>query len=203
MVIDPSTLTRQEVYKLLIGSVVPRPIAWVSSLSMDGVRNLAPFSFFTVVSTQPPMLSITLERRLGNDEWKDTLRNAQSTGGFVVNIVSLPLAQAMAESSVEHPPEIDEFVVAEVTATPSCVVRAPRVAEALVNIECELESVITPGSDHVVIGRVVRYHVRDDLISHGRIDIETLQPLGRLAGRYTRVSEIFNLTPRSQSPLED
>jgi len=203
MVIDPSTLTRQQVYKLLVGSVVPRPIAWVSTVSIDGGCNLAPFSFFTVVSTQPPMLSITLERRLGNDEWKDTLQNAQSTGGFVVNVVSLSLAQAMEESSVEHPPEIDEFVIAEVTAAPSCVVRAPRVAEALINIECELESVIAPGSDHVVIGRMVRYHVRDDLISHGRIDIDKLQAVGRLAGRYTRVSEIFSLTPRSDLRVED
>lgn len=200
MVIDPSNLTRQEVYKLLVGSVVPRPIAWVSTQNAEGARNLAPFSFFTVVSTQPPMLSITLERRLGNGECKDTLRNVQATREFVVNVVSIPLAQAMAESSVEHPPEIDEFVAAEVTAARSCVVRAPRVAEALVNMECELETVIAPGSDHVVMGRMVQYHVRDDLIDSGRIDIEKLQPLGRLAGRYTRVGEIFDLTPRSSVP---
>src|SRR3712207_3577999 len=92
VLIDPSALSRHDVYKLLIGSVVPRPIAWVSSVSAAGDRNLAPFSFFTVVSTVPPMLSITLERRLGTGELKDTLENVQQTDGFVVNVVSVPLA---------------------------------------------------------------------------------------------------------------
>jgi len=202
VLIDPSALSRHDVYKLLIGSVVPRPIAWVSSVSAAGDRNLAPFSFFTVVSTVPPMLSITLERRLGTGELKDTLENVQQTDGFVVNVVSVPLARSMVESSIEHPPEVDEFLAADVTAAPSCVVQAPRVAEASINMECELETVIKPGSDHVVIGRMVRYHVRDDLIDGGRIDIAELQPLGRLAGRYTRVSEIFDVA-RVRSPRRD
>lgn len=195
MVIDPSTLTRRAVYKLLIGTVVPRPIAWVSTVSEAGRNNLAPFSFFTVVSTQPPMMSITLERRLGTGGLKDTLQNIEATGVFVINVVSVPLAEAMEESSCEHPPDVDEFVSAGVTAAPSCIVAAPRVADALINMECVLETVIAPGSDHVVIGRMVRYHIYDELLQDGKIDLERLQPLGRLAGRYTRVSEIFDVLP--------
>ncbi len=203
MVIDPSTLSRRAIYKLLIGTVVPRPIAWVSTVSEAGGNNLAPFSFFTVVSTQPPMMSITLERRLGTGGWKDTLKNIEATGVFVINVVSVPLAEAMEESSCEHPPDVNEFVSAGVTAAPSCVVAAPRVGEALINMECVLETVITPGSDHVVIGRMVRYHVYDDLLHDGRIDIERLQPLGRLAGRYTRITEIFDVRPaRRSAPKE-
>jgi flavin reductase (DIM6/NTAB) family NADH-FMN oxidoreductase RutF len=195
MIIDPSKLDPQSVYKLLIGSVVPRPIAWTSTVSTGGVRNLAPFSFFTVASRQPPMLCISVGPRVdSNIPTKDTLDNVEETGEFVVNIVSLSLSNTMFESSKSHPPEADEFEKAGLTPAPCEVVGAPRVEEAGVGMECLLDRVLPLGSDHLVIGRVVRFHVRDELYGeNGRIDVAGLDPLGRLAGDYTKVETIFEL----------
>lgn len=193
MIINPENLSACETFKLLIGSVVPRPIAWVSSVSREGVPNLAPFSFFTVVSRQPPMLSITVEPRPDGTP-KDTLRNAREIGQYVVNVVSLSLADAMHETSKDHPPEIDEFEAADLTPVRSEVVEVPRVGEALVSMECVLDRVLPLGSDYLVIGRVVRFHVSDDLLSEsGRVDVVGLDPLGRLAGDFTRIETVFDL----------
>jgi flavin reductase (DIM6/NTAB) family NADH-FMN oxidoreductase RutF len=194
VIIDPDSLDARSCYKLLIGSVVPRPIAWTSTLSAEGIPNLAPFSFFTVASRNPPMLLISVGPRADeNLDTKDTLSNIEDTAEFVINVVSVPLSNTMHESSFNHPPEADEFEKAGLTAAPSEVVSAPRVGEAGVSMECVLERAIPLGSDTVVIGRVVRFHVRDDLYSGGRVDVEGLDPLGRLAGNYTRVEDIFDL----------
>jgi flavin reductase (DIM6/NTAB) family NADH-FMN oxidoreductase RutF len=194
MIIDPDTLDPQSCYKLLIGSVVPRPIAWASTVSREGVRNLAPFSFFTVASRQPPMLCISVGPRPEEDLDKDTLSNVEETGEFVVNIVSLSLSNTMFESSKNHPPEADEFEKAGLTPAPCEVVGAPRVEEAGVSMECLLDQVLPLGTDHLVIGRMVRFHVRDELYGeNGRIDVAGLDPLGRLAGDYTKVETIFEL----------
>ncbi|MDP8971738.1 MAG: flavin reductase family protein [Actinomycetota bacterium] len=198
MIIDPSTLDPQSCYKLLIGSVVPRPIAWTSTVSREGVYNLAPFSFFTVASRQPPMLCISVgpppETEGGDRPAKDTLTNIEETGEFVVNIVSLSLSNTMFESSKNHPPEADEFEKAGLTPAPCEVVGAPRVEEAGVSMECLLDRVLPLGTDHLVIGRMVRFHVRDELYGeNGRIDVGGLDPLGRLAGDYTKVETIFEL----------
>jgi flavin reductase (DIM6/NTAB) family NADH-FMN oxidoreductase RutF len=194
MIIDPDTLDPQSCYKLLIGSVVPRPIAWTSTVSREGVRNLAPFSFFTVASRQPPMLCISVGPRPDEDLDKDTLSNVEETGEFVVSIVSLSLSNTMFESSKNHPPEADEFEKAGLTPAPCEVVGAPRVEEAGVSMECLLDRVLPLGTDHLVIGRMVRFHVRDELYGeNGRIDVAGLDPLGRLAGDYTKVETIFEL----------
>jgi flavin reductase (DIM6/NTAB) family NADH-FMN oxidoreductase RutF len=194
MIIDPDTLDPQSCYKLLIGSVVPRPIAWTSTVSREGVRNLAPFSFFTVASRQPPMLCISVGPRPDEDLDKDTLSNVEETGEFVVSIVSLSLSNTMFESSKNHPPEADEFEKAGLTPAPCEVVGAPRVEEAGVSMECLLDQVLPLGTDHLVIGRMVRFHVRDELYGeNGRIDVAGLDPLGRLAGDYTKVETIFEL----------
>jgi flavin reductase (DIM6/NTAB) family NADH-FMN oxidoreductase RutF len=194
LIIDPDTLDAQSRYKLLIGSVVPRPIAWTSTLSREGVRNLAPFSFFTVASRNPPMLCISVGPRVDRPpNTKDTLSNIEETGEFVINIVSLPLSNTMHESSKNHPPEADEFEKAGLTPAPCEVVRAPRVGEAGVSMECLLDRVLSLGTDHLIIGRMVRFHVRDELYKNGRIDVAKLQPLGRLAGNYTKVETIFEL----------
>lgn len=194
MIIDPDTLDARSCYKLLIGSVVPRPIAWTSTVSRDGVRNLAPFSFFTVASREPPMLCISIGPRVESDlDTKDTLQNIQETDEFVINIVSLPLSNTMHESSKSHPPDADEFEKAGLTAAPCEVVKAPRVEEAGVSMECVLDRIIPLGSDHLVIGCMVRFHVLDELYRNGRIDVNALQPLGRLAGNYTKVETIFEL----------
>jgi flavin reductase (DIM6/NTAB) family NADH-FMN oxidoreductase RutF len=194
LLINPKDLDERSVYKLLIGSVVPRPIAWTSTASREGVRNLAPFSFFTVASRNPPMLCVSIGPRAGGDASKDTLDNIEEAGEFVVNIVSLALSNEMHESSKNHPPEADEFEKAGLTAAPCEVVNAPRVEEAGVSMECVLDRVLPLGSDHLVIGRVVRFHVEDDLYGeNGRIDVAGLDPLGRLAGDYTKVETIFEL----------
>ncbi len=194
MIIDPDTLDPQSCYKLLIGSVVPRPIAWTSTVIREGVRNLAPFSFFTVASRQPPMLCISVGPRSDEDLDKDTLSNLEETGEFVVNIVSLSLSNTMFESSKNHPPEADEFEKAGLTPAPCELVGAPRVEEAGVSMECLLDRVLPLGTDHLVIGRMVRFHVQDELYGdNGRIDVAGLDPLGRLAGDYTKVETIFEL----------
>jgi flavin reductase (DIM6/NTAB) family NADH-FMN oxidoreductase RutF len=194
VIIDPDTLDPQTCYKLLIGSVVPRPVAWTSTVNREGVLNLAPFSFFTVASRNPPMVCISVGPRVDQPpDTKDTLNNITEMGQFVINIVSLPLSNAMYESSKTHPPEADEFEKASLTPAGCEVVTAPRVEEAAVSMECVLDRVLELGTDHLVIGRMVRFHVRDELYENGRIDVAKLQPLGRLAGNYTKVDTIFEL----------
>ena len=194
MIIDPAKLDTQSVYKLLVGAVVPRPIAWVATRSRDGVLNLAPYSFFTVVSREPPMLAISIGPRTGGEDYpKDTLTNMRESQEFVINMVSMALADAMHETSFNHSPEVDEFERAGVTPAPCEVVRTPRVAEARISMECTVEHMLKLGSDSLVIGRMHRYHVEDALISNGRIDLMALDPLARMAGNFTRVESLFDL----------
>ena len=194
MIIDPSELDTTSVYKLLIGAVVPRPIAWVSSRSQDGILNLAPFSFFNVVSREPPMLAFSVGPRTGGEDYaKDTLTNVREIQEFVINIVSMDLANAMQETSINYPPEVDEFEQAGITPAPCVVVDTPRVAEAKISMECTVEHILQLGTDHLVIGRMQRYHVDDHLISDGRIDTIKLDPLGRMAGNFTKVETLFDL----------
>lgn len=198
MIIDPSELDTTSIYKLLTGAVVPRPIAWVSSRSRDGVMNLAPFSFFNVASRQPPMLAISIGPRTdGEDFAKDTLTNIRECQEFVVNMVSVTLANAMHESAINHPPDVDEFERAGVSPAPCEVITTPRVAEARISMECTLEHMLKLGTDHLVIGQMHRYHVDDELISNGRIDMMGLDPLGRMAGNFTKIESLFDL------PLKD
>jgi flavin reductase (DIM6/NTAB) family NADH-FMN oxidoreductase RutF len=195
MIIDPSTLTTKDTYKLLIGSVVPRPIAWVSSINEEGTYNLAPFSFFTVASRQPPTLCISIGPGVGEREGtiKDTLMNIRTVKEFVINIVSFPLSNSMQKSSESFQPGVDEFREAGLTPVDSVLVRPPRVKESPINMECQLDQIIPVGQDHLVLGKMVRFHVRDELYSNGRIDLEALQPIGRLAGNYSLVENLFDL----------
>jgi flavin reductase (DIM6/NTAB) family NADH-FMN oxidoreductase RutF len=139
------------------------------------------------------MLCISVGPREGGDLSKDTLENIEETGEFVINIVSLPLSNTMYESSKSYPPEADEFEKAGLTPAPCDVVEVPRVGEAGVSMECLLDRVLPLGTDHLIIGRMVRFHVKDELYNNGRINVAKLRPLGRLAGNYTRVETIFDL----------
>ncbi|MFZ5825437.1 MAG: flavin reductase family protein [Bacillota bacterium] len=183
----------------MTGSILPRPIALVSTLSSDGLPNLAPFSFFTVVSADPMTLCFSPMRRGGDGSKKDTLVNIEATGEFVVNIVSEAIAAQMNATSAELPPEVDEFTVAGLTAAPCEVVRAPRVAESLVSYECKLLQVVEvgdgrPGSGALVLGTVQRIYLADEVVSEGRILLDRLQPVGRLAGNeYVRCTDRFVL----------
>jgi flavin reductase (DIM6/NTAB) family NADH-FMN oxidoreductase RutF len=193
---NPDDLSTKEMYKLLTGSVVPRPIAWVSTISEDGVHNLAPFSFFTVASRQPPMLCISIGPGVGEREGteKDTLVNIRSSKEFVINIVSTPLGNEMQKSSENLPEKINEFDEAGLSAIKSDLVKPMRVKESPINIECKLEQIIPLGSDNLIIGRVVNYHIRDEFyLGNYKVDLEKLQPLGRLAGNYSESKEFFTL----------
>ncbi len=194
MILDPEKLGVRDSYKFLIGSVVPRPIAWTSTVSADGINNLAPFSFYTVASRNPPTLCVSIGPRTDDAApQKDTLENIRNTAEFVINVVSMPLANSMYESSLNHAPDADEFAAAELTPAECEVVRAPRVEEALISTECALDQIIPVGSDHLVLGKVIRFHIRDDIYEGGRVDLEALDPLGRLAGNYTKLGGIFDL----------
>lgn len=200
MEIKPDELPWQSMYKLLTGSVVPRPIGWVSTLNAEGQPNLAPFSFFNVVCPRPAHLLFCPQIRGTDGEEKDTLVNIRTTGEFVFNIVTEELLPAMNQSSTELPSDVDEFQVANLITTPSVVVRPPRVAASPIHFECRLAHILDfgegqTGGGSVVIGEVVHFHVRDDLlIESDKIDVRKLRPVGRLAGpQYSRVNEIIEL----------
>ena len=196
MQFDPQIVAPQSIYKLLIGCVVPRPIAWVSSLSADTVPNLAPFSFFMAVCNNPPTLAFSSGRR--EDKKKDTVRNIEYTQDFVVNLVDDALAEQMNLTSGEYPPEVDEFALTGLTAVPGIKVKAPRVAEAPISMECRVVQILPVGHGphSLVLGEIVYFHIRDDLYNPdtGRIDMHRLHPVGRLAGNlYTHVHDMFEM----------
>lgn len=200
MIIDPADLDPTASYKLLIGSVLPRAIAWVSTSSTTGVGNIAPVSFFTVVGRKPPILSISLQPRSDEITLKDTFVNIRDTGEFVVNLATIGQADAVHRSAFEFRSEIDEFEALGLEKAASEVISAPRIAGAPISFECVVDRIIPmpPLPDHVVWGRVQRMHIRDDLyLPNGRVDVGALGVFGRLAGEYTMVDNIFT------TPLPD
>ncbi len=200
MIIDPGTLDATSNYKLLIGSILPRPIAWVSTLSRDGIANLAPISFFTAVGRKPPVVSITMQPRSDGVTLKDTFVNIRDTGEFVVNMVTLEQAHAMHRSAFEFDSDIDEFSAVGLDKEASLAVAPPRVKGAPISLECRLDRIIPMGDQHdyVVFGEVLRFNVQDQFyLAGGRIDTGALQSVGRLAAEYTLVHNAFTL------PLDD
>jgi flavin reductase (DIM6/NTAB) family NADH-FMN oxidoreductase RutF len=205
--IDP--LNFEGFSRVLTGVVVPRPIAFVSSISADGILNLAPFSFFNAVSYDPPTIVFSSSRYVGEDRGKrkDTLVNVEETGEFVVNVVVDSIAEAMNRTAAEYPAEVNEFDVAGLTPVPSDLVRPPRVAESPVNMECRLIQVIPIGQGKrqhgLVIGEIVLMHVRDDIISGHRIDHQKLRPTGRLAGNmYCYTADTFEMVRPVYNPRQ-
>lgn len=188
----------QSFYRILSGAVVPRPIAWVSTVSGKGVVNLAPYSFFNLVCAQPPHL-LWCPGRLGRDgRIKDSYENARQTGQFVVNFVTESLAEQMNLTSAEVESDIDEFELAGLTAAPCRIVSAPRVSESPINLECEVTQIVDvstqPGGGSVVIGRVVYAHVHDDVLADGILRTEVYRPIGRAGGRdYVRLTDTFSM----------
>jgi flavin reductase (DIM6/NTAB) family NADH-FMN oxidoreductase RutF len=210
MIFDPSKMLQQDAYKLMIGTILPRPIAWVSSISAAGVLNLAPFSFFTVGATIPMTLIFCPQIAGSGRGKKDTLRNIEEVPEFVVNITSEDTVIPMNLSATELPAELSEFEWAQVTPVPSETIRVPRVAEAPAAFECKLQRIVTisdaPGGGSAVFGEVQRIHLRDDLLEQGRVKVEVLKPIGRLAGAgYTRVTDTFDLArvPAPAPKLEE
>ncbi len=202
MIIDPQTF--DGFYRVLTGVVVPRPIAFVSTRSKDGLINLAPYSFFNAVAYDPPTIVFSSSRQAG-DKRKDTLAHIEETGEFVVNIVVDDIAEAMNRTAAEYPSEVSEFEIAGLTPAASQKVRPPRVAESPVNMECRPLQVVPLGQgDHqhgLVIGQVVLMHIRDDLIEGHRINHQRLKPTGRLAGSmYCHTSDVFEMVRPVYTP---
>jgi flavin reductase (DIM6/NTAB) family NADH-FMN oxidoreductase RutF len=187
-------LSAAEAYKLLVGIVVPRPIAWVSTLNETGLVNLAPFSCYTFVSNDAPLIAVSCGRRTG--VLKDTARNARRWGEFVVNVVTESLAEPMHRSSAEHPPGTSEADLLGIVLSPSLAVRPPRVAAAPIALECRLRQVLEFGNlkSQLLIGEVVRFRISEDLYRDGRVDPERFRPLARLAGpNYARLGETITM----------
>ncbi len=199
MIFDPEKQSFKENYKLMVGSIIPRPIAFVSTVSKDGILNLAPFSFFNGVCSDPPTIIFAPARRPYDGEIKDTLRNIRDTGTFVVNIVSEAFAEAMVACATDFDPDVNEFEVSGLTPVPSLKVKPPRVKEAKISFECILNQIIeignqNPGSGFAVLGTIVLFHVADNVMKDGYINAEKLQPVARLGGNYYTVPErIFKI----------
>ena len=199
MEVNPEQLPWRDAYKLLVGSILPRPIAFVTSLDKNGVVNAAPFSFFTAICANPLLVCFSPMRRGTDGMKKDTLANIEATNEFVINIVSEEFVEQMNICAGEFPPETDELEIAGLSKSESKKVKAPRVKESKVHLECTLEQVLHfgdhKGAGSLVIGKVVHVHIADELYENGRIDTEKLNPVGRLAGQmYTKpLADVFEL----------
>lgn len=200
MEITPSDISIREMYKLITGTIVPRAIGWVSTLNEEGQPNLAPFSYFTAVCAKPPTILFCPGVRGSDLSPKDTLHNLRATGEFVVNIVTEELAEAMNITATELPAEVNEFELAGLSTAPSITVVPPRLAESPVNYECRVTEIVDigdggKGSGSVVIGEVLHLHVADEVMQPNyHIDIQSLKPIGRLAGpNYAYIHDTFTM----------
>jgi len=186
-----------ERYKLLIGLVIPRPIAWISTHSENGVANCAPFSFFNVFSEDPPLCVIGINPRASDGAMKHSLKNVRRTGEFVVNLVDEANANAMAISSEEIPEEESEFEKAGLTQAPAVMVRHPRIAEAAACLECRVFRLIeVSATRELVLGEILLVHAREGIIDPKtkRISEQHYRPIGRLfASRYCTTRQRFSL----------
>ncbi len=201
MLIRPEELGAEEMYKLLTGMVVPRPIAWITTLSPTGSVNLAPFSAFTFVSPKPPMLAVSIGHKAG--VYKDTAQNILRTEEYVVHIADQPLLGAVHGSAVEYPPDVSEVEVLGLDTLPSDEVAPPRLAAAPIAMECRFRQCIEFGEtrSRLIVGEIVRIHLREGLARNGKIDTRALNPICRIAGpTYATLGEITSLAPIAQTP---
>jgi flavin reductase (DIM6/NTAB) family NADH-FMN oxidoreductase RutF len=196
--INPEELSHKDLYAHMIRLITPRPIAWVSTVSDDGVLNLAPYSYFNAVGSNPPTLMFCPANRPDGTP-KDTLANIQANGEFVVNVVSFDLAEKMNQSAAAYDTEVSEFESCGLTAAESSLVRPPRVSEARAHFECRLHSVINlgtgPAGANLVLGRIVAIQIADEVLDErGRAEPGKLDTVGRLGGiSYTRTTERFDI----------
>jgi flavin reductase (DIM6/NTAB) family NADH-FMN oxidoreductase RutF len=195
--IDTNTLSERDNYKFLIGSIIPRPIAFVTTKSKEGVLNGAPFSYFNIVSSNPPMISLSVQRSEGRQ--KDTARNIIESKEFVVHIVDEQNVEKVNLTAASLPPDQSEIELAKLTPVESVKITVPGVKESKIRMECKLEhsvqlgGVDTPGCD-LLIGKVVQFHIDENLYEKGRIDPIRLAAVSRLAGtNYAKIGEIFSL----------
>ena len=200
MEILADTLGPEATYKLLTGVVVPRPIAWVSTISTSGIVNLAPFSAFTFVSNKPPMVGFNVGRKAG--QLKDTARNIHNTKAFVVNIADETMIEPVHLSAVEYAPEISEAELLGLELAPSQNISVPRLLAAPISMECRLHRVIAFGDtgSEFMVGEITVFHIRDGIYNNGKIDSAQLRPICRIGGpNYAKLGEIVRMTPISQT----
>jgi flavin reductase (DIM6/NTAB) family NADH-FMN oxidoreductase RutF len=207
MDVRPDELSYRDFYRILISAVGPRPIAWVSSLSQNGQPNLAPFSFFNVLSGKPALLGFSpaLRQIESGSIPKDTLRNIRETAEFVVNVVTFENIEAMNLTSGEYEPPVNEFELANLNYRPSRVVRPPQVAESPLSFECKLRQILDFGTEapsgSLVIGEIVAIHIEERVLKDGRLDPEALDLVGRMGGiQYSRTTARFVLE-RPKKPV--
>tara|TARA_B100000212_G_scaffold115953_2_gene86495 strand:+ start:3733 stop:4362 length:630 start_codon:yes stop_codon:yes gene_type:complete len=199
MIFDPSNLPFSDVHKLMIGSIVPRPIAFVSTVSNKGERNIAPFSYFNGVCSNPPTIMFAPARRGWDGKEKDTLVNIKQNQEFVVNIVSEKITEQMVACSTDYNPDVDEFDISGLHPQNSTKVTPPKLRESLISFECKLNQIVEigtnePGSGFIVIGTIVLFHIDESIYDNGHIKLEKLKPIGRLAGNwYTRPTDNFEI----------
>jgi flavin reductase (DIM6/NTAB) family NADH-FMN oxidoreductase RutF len=198
MEFNPDNLDSKAIYKLLTGSIIPRPIAWIATKSEDGINNLAPFSYFNMVGDDPPHVMFSTRR--DNDSNKDTLNNVLDTNQFVVNMVTEDLTEQMNRTAQAVPAEVDEFQMVGVTPISSSIVKPMRVKESLVQFECEMVHHYfledhKHGGSCIVIGRVVCMHFDESiLLEDYKINMETYNPVARLSGsNYSKIGEVFSI----------
>jgi len=196
MEFNPDELDQKAIYKLLTGAVIPRPIGWISTISNDGVPNLAPFSFFNVVGDDPPHIMFSTAH--SNEHKKDTLNNVLQTKQFVVNMVTEEIVEQMNITGQNVPHDVNEFELADLTPIVSSIIKPPRVKESPISFECELVHHYTLenhkyGGATIVIGRIVMFHFDESvLLQDHKINLETYKPVSRLAGaNYAKLGELF------------
>lgn len=195
--IDPEKNSERENYKFLIGSIIPRPIAFVTTCSNDGVLNGAPFSYFNIVSSNPPMISLSIQRQAGRQ--KDTARNIIDTKEFVIHIVDEENVEKVNETAATLPSDQGEIIVANLTPVESEKISVPGVNEAKIRMECILDQSLELGGTEksgcdLIIGKVVQFHIEPSIYENGRIDPKGLGAVSRLAGvNYAKIGEIFSI----------
>lgn len=198
MELSVSQLTDRECYQLLIGSVLPRPIAFVTSVGSNGVINAAPFSFFNVMAAEPPLLMLGIMRKNGGTQ-KDTARNILKQGEFVVHVVDERTVEKVNITALDAPPDLSEIDIAGFTLLSGHHVCVPRVKECKIAMECQLHTHYEVGKDgrittDVIVGEVLAFHIDDAILHAGKIDIDLLQAVGRLAGNeYTKIQRDYQL----------
>lgn len=198
MQFDPNDLDYISVYKLLTGSIIPRPIGWISTIDKNGINNLAPFSYFNAVGEDPPHVMFSTVR--GNNTNKDTLNNVLENKQFVVNMVTEDLVEQMNLTSQTVASDVDEFVLAGLTPIPSLKIKPMRVKESLITFECEMvHHYFLENHKHggacIVIGRIIMMHFDDSvLLDNFKINMESYKPVARLAGsNYSKIGEVFSI----------
>ena len=199
MIYDPAKHPFSETHKLMIGSIVPRPIALVSTTSNNGINNLAPFSYFNGVCSKPPTIMFAPARRGWDGKEKDTLINIRNTKEFSINIVSEDIGEKMVKCSTDYKKEVDEYFKSGLSPIPSKKIKPPIVSESKISLECTLNQIVQIGKDDagsgfIVIGTIVLFHIDDEVYDNGRIILDKLQPLGRVAGNgYVRSTNTFDI----------